>query len=117
MPNPPLVHPTVLCHACSAPVDARAVVCPACGERQLGGTEPPPAAVAPATDKRALPAFLLCLILGVFGAHRFYVGKSKSGVLQLLTLGGVGIWWLADLILIVTGAFRDAEGNRITEWT
>ena len=120
MSNPSLVHPTVLCHACGAPVDARAVVCPACGERQLGVTEPseaPRTAVASATDKRILPAFLLCLILGVFGAHRFYVGKSKSGVLQLLTLGGVGIWWLADLILIVTGAFRDAEGNRITEWT
>jgi TM2 domain-containing membrane protein YozV len=107
----------VLCHACGASVDATAVVCPACGARQLGVTERPSAPVAPATDKRILPAFLLCLLLGAFGAHRFYVGKVRTGVLQLLTLGGLGIWWLADLILIGTGAFRDNEGNRITEWT
>ena len=119
MSNPPLVRPTVLCHACGASVDATAVACPTCGARQLGVTERShaPAAVASATDKRILPAFLLCFFLGVFGAHRFYVGKVRTGVLQFLTLGGFGIWWLADLILIGTGAFRDKDGNRITAWT
>jgi TM2 domain-containing membrane protein YozV len=70
-----------------------------------------------ATEKRILPAGLLCFFLGVFGAHRFYVGKIGTGLLQLFTLGGLGIWMLVDLILLVSGEFRDKEGNRITEWT
>jgi TM2 domain-containing membrane protein YozV len=53
----------------------------------------------------------------VFGAHRFYVGKTGTALLQLFTLGGLGIWMLYDLIMLVTGEFTDAEGNRITEWT
>jgi len=69
------------------------------------------------TDRRILPAFILCFFLGVFGAHRFYAGKTLTAVLQLLTLGGLGIWMLVDLILIVTGSFTDGRGRRITEWT
>jgi TM2 domain-containing membrane protein YozV len=70
-----------------------------------------------ATETRILPAGLLCFFLGIFGAHRFYVGKIGTGLLQLFTLGGLGIWWLVDLIMLVSGEFRDKEGNRITEWT
>jgi TM2 domain-containing membrane protein YozV len=69
------------------------------------------------SDKRILPAALLCFFLGVFGAHRFYVGKVGTGVLELLTGGGLGIWWLIDFILIVCGAFRDADDEKITQWT
>ena len=69
------------------------------------------------TDKRILPAFLLCFLLGFLGAHRFYVGKIGTGILQLLTLGGLGIWSLIDMIMIIVGAFTDKEGNKITEWT
>lgn len=69
------------------------------------------------SDKRILPAALLCFFLGVFGAHRFYVGKMGTGFLELLTLGGCGIWWMIDFILIVTGAFRDGDDEKITEWT
>ncbi|HHI81455.1 MAG TPA: NINE protein [Planctomycetes bacterium] len=69
------------------------------------------------TDKRILPAFLLCFLLGFLGAHRFYVGKIGTGILQLLTLGGLGIWALIDMIMIIVGAFTDKEGNKITEWT
>jgi hypothetical protein len=47
------------------------------------------------SEKRVLPAALLCFFLGVFGAHRFYVGKIGTGFLQLFTIGGLGIW-LAD---------------------
>ncbi len=68
------------------------------------------------TDKRLLPAFLLCFMLGVFGAHRFYVGKVGTGLLQLFTLGGLGIWALYDLIMILVGAFTDSNGVKITEW-
>jgi uncharacterized RDD family membrane protein YckC/TM2 domain-containing membrane protein YozV len=68
------------------------------------------------TDKRNLPVFLLCFFLGIFGAHRFYVGKIGTGILQLLTLGGVGFWWAIDLIIILCGGFTDKEGNRISQW-
>jgi TM2 domain-containing membrane protein YozV len=70
-----------------------------------------------ATDKRILPAFLLCFVLGVFGVHRFYVGKVGSGIAQLLTLGGLGVWAFVDLIIIACGAFTDGAGNKITLWT
>ena len=69
------------------------------------------------TDKRILPAFLLCFFLGVFGAHRFYVGKIGTGILMFITIGGLGIWTLIDFIMIIVGAFTDADGNKITEWT
>ena len=69
------------------------------------------------SDKRILPAFLLCFLFGVFGAHRFFVGKIGTGFLQLFTIGGLGIWALIDLIIIITGSFTDKEGKKITEWT
>lgn len=57
---------------------------------------------------------LLCLFLGGIGVHRFYVGKVGTGILQLITLGGCGIWILIDLIMIITGSFTDKDGNKIT---
>ena len=69
------------------------------------------------TEKKILPAFLLCFFLGCFGAHRFYVGKMGTGVLQLLTLGGLGIWALIDFVMIIIGKFTGKEGNVLTEWT
>jgi TM2 domain-containing membrane protein YozV len=98
------------CHACGRLIDHEAVVCTSCGVMQ-----PLPPELA--TDKHILPAGLLCVFLGVFGAHRFYVGKTGTALLQLFTLGGLGIWMLYDLIMLVTGEFTDGEGNRITEWT
>lgn len=68
------------------------------------------------SDKSRLVALLLCFFLGMFGAHRFYVGKIGTGVLQLLTLGGIGLWMLYDLILIVLGSFRDKEDDRVFRW-
>ena len=73
--------------------------------------------VANGEVKKILPAFLLCLFLGMFGAHRFYVGKIGTGVAQLLTLGGLGIWTLIDFIMLIVGSFTDKEGNKLTEWT
>ena len=66
--------------------------------------------------KNRWTAGLLCFFLGCFGAHNFYVGKTLLGVLQLVTLGGLGFWALADLIMIITGEFKDKEGIRCKDW-
>ena len=64
---------------------------------------------AQVSEKGFVPTILLCFFLGAFGAHRFYVGKIGTGILQLLTLGGLGIWVLIDFIIIVTGSFKDKQ--------
>lgn len=64
----------------------------------------------PVSTKNFLATLLFCLLLGTFGIHRFYVGKIGTGILMLITFGGFGIWWLIDIILIATGAFRDKQG-------
>lgn len=69
------------------------------------------------SDKKRLPAFLLCFFFGALGVHRFYVGKVGTGILQLLIIGGLGIWVLIDFILIIVGSFRDKQGRKIDAWT
>ncbi len=98
----------IFCRACGKQMHASATACPGCGALQTP---------AGATDKRILPAALLCFFLGVLGVHRFYVGKVGTGILQLVTLGGFGLWTLIDFIMIVVGAFTDKDGNKITLWT
>ena len=69
------------------------------------------------SDKSRLGALLFCIFLGVFGAHRFYVGKTGTAILTILTVGGVfGIWPLIDLIMILIGSFRDKENRRVVKW-
>ncbi|MDR3414012.1 MAG: TM2 domain-containing protein [Formivibrio sp.] len=65
------------------------------------------------SDKNLLLAAVLAFFLGCFGAHRFYVGKTGSAVVQLFTLGGLGIWALADFLIIVFGEFKDGNGAKI----
>lgn len=60
-----------------------------------------------------LTLFLLTFFVGVLGVHRFYTGKIGTGFLMLITLGGFGIWFLVDLILVVTGQFTNKEGQKI----
>ncbi|MSU61259.1 MAG: TM2 domain-containing protein [Pedosphaera sp.] len=56
------------------------------------------------------PTFFLCLFLGVFGVHRFYNRKLGTGVLQLVTFGGLGFWVLVDLLMVLLGKFKDKGG-------
>ena len=63
-----------------------------------------------------LAAFLLAFFFGWLGAHRFYVGKYWTGLFQLLTAGGFGIWWVVDAIFILAGIFTDSDGRRLVKW-
>lgn len=65
------------------------------------------------SGKRFVITFILCFFLGFLGIHRFYVGKWGTGLLMLLTGALCGIWWLVDLILILTGNFKDKQGRPI----
>ena len=76
---------------------------------------PAPAPVAPAEGKEWLVTLLLAIFVGQFGIARFYVGKTGTGVLYLLTGGLCGIGWLVDIIMIVTGSFKDANGNALVK--
>ena len=69
-----------------------------------------------ASAKKRLVAVLLCFFLGALGIHRFYVGKIGTGVVQLLTLGGLGIWAFIDFIMIIIGKFTDKDGDVLENW-
>jgi len=66
---------------------------------------------AEGAGKSQLTAFLLALLIGVLGIHRFYLGYTGIGVIQLLTLGGLGIWAFIDMILILTGDLKPKDGD------
>lgn len=96
------------------------------------------------SDKKKLPALLLGAWLGIFGAHRFYVGKIGTAVLLLIlssvliiawftaivmsvdffalfwfifiALGIVGIFIIVDLIRIISGNFVDSKGQKLEDW-
>ena len=99
------------CPNCGAQIDDKAVVCVHCGVAQPSETVQ---TVASELNSKWLIVLLLCFFLGGLGIHRFYVGKTGSGIVQLLTMGGCGIWALIDLVMILVGNFEDSEGNKIT---
>ena len=77
------------------------------------GTIPPATTppLAAAGGKDWLVALLLSIFLGSLGIDRFYLGYIGLGILKLLTCGGLGIWWLIDLILLATGKMTDKNGQ------
>lgn len=58
----------------------------------------------------------LAIVGGIFGLHRFYAGRVESGVWMCLTLGGLGVWYLYDLVVVSAGEMRDGAGRRIARW-
>jgi hypothetical protein len=70
----------------------------------------------PASPKSRLAAALLAWFLGVLGVHRFYVGKVGTGILMILTLGGLGVWALIDFIMILVGSFKDKDERVLSNW-
>jgi len=99
------------CSECGQLINIKAEICPKCGVRQSAvyTTE----TVTKSKENKWLACLLLCWFLGVFGVHRFYTGHTVIGVFQVLTFGGCGIWALIDFIIIVTGNYKDAQGNPI----
>jgi hypothetical protein len=65
------------------------------------------------SPKSGVVTLLLCLFLGTFGVHRFYVGKIGTGILMLLTAGGFGIWTIVDIVRIACCDFTDKDGKYV----
>ena len=65
------------------------------------------------SDKDWMVTLILAILVGGLGIDRFYSGSILLGVLKLFTLGGLGLWWLIDLIMLVTGSYKDGDGNPI----
>ncbi|WP_165475102.1 DUF4864 domain-containing protein [Legionella yabuuchiae] len=65
------------------------------------------------SPKSAELVYFLCLLLGGFGIHRFFVGKYVTGFLMLITAGGLGLWVLVDLMFITNNKFEDKQKRAI----
>lgn len=70
---------------------------------------------AATSDKSKTTTLILCILLGAFGGHQFYVGKAGMGILYLFTGGLLGFGIIIDIINIATNKFRDANGRLVTE--
>ncbi len=130
---------TKFCQHCGETIDKDCVICPKCG-KQVGDIRNPEqniiinnnntsssSASASANNggfanfvspKSRLVALLLCLFLGMFAIHRFYVGKIGTGIIMIILMcTGIGeIWLLVDFIMIILGAFTDSHGYKLKNW-
>tara|TARA_B110000259_G_C13835657_1_gene330555 strand:+ start:196 stop:522 length:327 start_codon:yes stop_codon:yes gene_type:complete len=95
------------CVDCGKKISKKALSCPICGRPIIEDQ------LKKSSDNRFVTTLLLCWFLGVLGVHRFYSGHTVIGILQLITLGGCGIWTLIDFVIILTGNFKDSDGNKI----
>jgi TM2 domain-containing membrane protein YozV len=69
-----------------------------------------------ASGRSRAVALVLGILGGPFGLHRFYAGRIESGVWMAVTIGGLGFWWLYDMVMLVAGEFRDADGLPLRQW-
>lgn len=67
-------------------------------------------------QRHYLAVFFLSFLWGTFGVDRMYLGKWGTGILKLVTFGGLGFWVLVDLILILSGSMRDKQGREILQY-
>lgn len=129
----------MVCKSCGAVIESNLNECPYCGREIEKAKQQEPQTViinnynyasseqkAPrvqkinqtinvefVSDKNKIVALVLCILLGYFGVHKFYVGKKSSGVLYLFTCGLMGIGWFVDIFLIATGKFKDSHGLKL----
>ena len=99
----------MFCSNCGKELSDQAAVCPDCDCLNVLLT------IRNASPKNRATGTLLCLFFGIFGAHRFYAGKKWTGILQLVTLGGLGVWAFVDFIFLICGKFRDKEGKFLSQ--
>lgn len=122
----------MFCSKCGSKVNGN--FCPTCGSpvnqqnypSNNAVTQAVPSPVQPQTvlinnidmnrsDKNKWVAFILCLLFGYLGIHRFYVGKIGTGMIYLFTFGIGGLGWVIDGICILCGSFADKKGNFLKE--
>ncbi len=107
----------MFCANCGKELSNQAVYCPNCGHPvRSPGLSPGYRSDKTVSLKSRLATLLFCIFLGWLGVHRFYVGKVGTGVLMLITAGGLGIWVLIDFITIVVGGFTDIDGKFVLDW-
>jgi hypothetical protein len=72
---------------------------------------------APVSERSRGVALALATVGGFFGLHRFYTGRTQSGILMLCTMGGAFVWYLYDIVVLAAGDFHDGEGRRVARWS
>ena len=101
-------HDELYCSSCGVIIKKEAEICPKCGVRQKHKNDD---FDKPAGRRKYLVALLLSIFVGTLGIDRFYMGLIGTGILKLLTLGGCGIWYVIDIILIATNTLKDGDGK------
>jgi hypothetical protein len=98
----------MFCSRCGKEIMGSPAFCSNCGNSLVDNVNVSP--------KSRLATSLLAWYLGWLGVHRFYLGKIGTGILMLLTFGGLGIWTIIDFIVAVTGNMKDKDGRPIRNW-